>query len=132
MQELREVPDEDIQMQLDLLDQTLNELHEELEAVGAVHSNKRTTHGSSDTIIGDNIVRVMISASRMLSCVIPYDERTTVENLIRQIKIKFPNEDLADYSLVFAFSVWMEESKKLMENYGMSGEEVLEFKMNPW
>ena len=66
-----------------------------------------------------------------VTCLFQYDETTRTSDVIRNIKAKFPTTDFADYGLVFAFSVWLDEDRTL-QSCGLEGEEILEYKMNPW
>ena len=61
-----------------------------------------------------------------------YSNKDKVRDVIEFIKFSFPNENFANYGLVFAFTLWMDEEKFLMQDYGIVGEEVIEYKMNKW
>ncbi len=69
---------------------------------------------------------------RNVNLTLPYGESTTGRDVAEQIKTTFPSVDFSEHGLVFAFSVWLEEDRKLMTECGFEGEEILEFKMNPW
>jgi hypothetical protein len=70
-----------------------------------------------------NKVRIMVSLpTRTVNCLFPYDESTTTRTIADLIKAKFPTVDFSEYGLVFAFSVWLEDDKKLMADCGLEGE----------
>lgn len=75
--------------------------------------------------------RVLIQLEETISALFVYDENTTAGDIVKQIKAKY-NEDFSDYGLVFAFTVFLKDDKKLIADYGILGEETVEFKMNSW
>jgi hypothetical protein len=61
-----------------------------------------------------------------------YSGKDRVKDVVEFIKYSFPNENFSNYGMVFAFTLWMEEEKTLVDDYGISGDEVIEYKMNRW
>jgi hypothetical protein len=97
------------------------------------HAEVMQDQSSSDSDTeNNNRLRVEVTLTTIsVSCIFLYDETTRTSDIIQNIKAKFPTSDFTDYGLVFAFSVWLDEDRTLI-SCGLEGEEILEFKMNPW
>lgn len=116
-QRLRQIHGEDLQAQLDIFEDSMAEDHEMISGGG------NRSRSESTSSINNYIVRVFISFSRnTLTATFQYDEATTAGDIVESLKLRYPAEDFTDYGLVFAFSVWMEEDKKLISDYGLVGE----------
>ncbi|PRP83513.1 hypothetical protein PROFUN_04387 [Planoprotostelium fungivorum] len=126
--DMRDNRDTEVQLQLDILEQSMDELKELAEEE---HLDSKDAY----PVFGDNnshLLKVLVfNGGRGSTCVVPYSDTTTVKDVVSSVKRLYPAGSLEGQSLVF-LSTWMDESKFIMKDYNIKGEQILEMKQQWW